>query len=780
MGQTSNLYFGVGGVNGVLKKKATKEEITEVCYLHVDVDCRAGETLGSERRRIMQLLADPKDVPKPTLVIDSGGGFWGFWKLNAPLNGDSTTETADEHARYNRQLELIFGGDNCFDISRIARLPGSINWPNKQKRDKGRTPERATVVEWHEDRVYPIERFVKSDPAKRLIPSGVLNVENVKYLDTVDDLPETVSAYVKALIVQGTDLDDPNKFPSRSEAVWFVTSALVEAQVPDDVIYAVLTDSSFKISESVLENMSSTRDYAARQIGRAKENVLIKDQQISEILKVANTPTKALFYPIAPVTPSPEIGVDTALKIPSTAEEWIDWMNRKHAVIGNMGGKCRVIEEVYHRQLKRTLLSSQAVYDFQQRYQHIKVTIPSPTVRGRNLELPLGAFWIDHCRRRYFDRMEFCPQDDAPPNIYNMWKGFGVVAAPGDCGLLVTHIFENVCNKNEECFEYLLNWFARGVQFPWLPGYTAVVLRGAMGAGKGVVINAYGHLFGRHYMSITDTRHLVGNFNMHLQDCCVLFADEAFYAGDKKNESSLKALITEPTLTIEGKGLQVVSSPNNLHILMASNSDWVVPVSMEDRRFFVLDVSSAKRNNSTYFAAILNQLSDGGSGAFLDMLMKRDISKFDVTRIPQTEALRQQKIHSLSPVAQWWYQKLIDGRIFLHNDKWERTVSFDQLKQDFFEFVQTMRIHAPITLQGFMYTLMKIFGGPNSVRKYQTTKSIEVMTTTGLKIIPRPYMIDIPDLVNCRELWDRYIGCTTEWQDFSLPSYEQYVIPEME
>jgi len=32
---------------------------------------------------------------------------------------------------------------------------------------------------------------------------------------------------------------------------------------------------------------------------------------------------------------------------------------------------------------------------------------------------------------------------------------------------------------------------------------------------------------------------LVGNFNAHLIDCVLLFADEAFWAGDKQGENTL-------------------------------------------------------------------------------------------------------------------------------------------------------------------------------------------------------------------------------------------------
>lgn len=65
-------------------------------------------------------------------------------------------------------------------------------------------------------------------------------------------------------------------------------------------------------------------------------------------------------------------------------------------------------------------------------------------------------------------------------------------------------------------------------------GEVAVVLRGGKGVGKSFVAEHFGRLFGRHYLKVSQPGHLVGNFNSHLRDVVVLFADEAFYAGDKR------------------------------------------------------------------------------------------------------------------------------------------------------------------------------------------------------------------------------------------------------
>src|SRR5262249_30458165 len=155
-------------------------------------------------------------------------------------------------------------------------------------------------------------------------------------------------------------------------------------------------------------------------------------------------------------------------------------------------------------------------------------------------------------------------------------------------------------------------------------------LRGKKGSGKGVVCVNLVKAWGQHGAHIANSKHLVGNFNNHLRDCVMLFADEAFFAGDRQHESVLKALITEPTLPIEGKYMDVVFVRNMLHVYMSSNSDWVVPATHDERRYFVRDVLDTHVGDRPHFNALYKEMEEGGLAAMIfDMLNARNISNFD-------------------------------------------------------------------------------------------------------------------------------------------------------
>ena len=146
---------------------------------------------------------------------------------------------------------------------------------------------------------------------------------------------------------------------------------------------------------------------------------------------------------------------------------------------------------------------------------------------------------------------------------------------------------------------------------------------------------------------------MAGRFNAHLRDACFLFADEAYWPGDKAAEGTLKRLITEPTLFIEAKHRDGVTVPNMLHVVMASNSDWVVPAGEHERRYAMFRVSEHRQQNEAWFAPLYGQLEAGGYAAMLHDLLRRDLGDWHPRRIPMTEALRKQQERSLEPLDAW-------------------------------------------------------------------------------------------------------------------------------
>lgn len=729
MNQDRNCYVQVNPPTRPLSKKGSKTDVKEMRFLHLDLDPRAGEDIESERARIYKLLFEPRWAPKPNCVVFSGGGYQAYWRLTEPVPIVGDESAAEEAERYNKQLEIVSGADSCHNVDRIMRIPGTVNHPDKKKRDKGRTTQVA-LIEWMNDDCYPIEQFSKSAqsqqetrPALRE-PVETGNVRRLKDVHEVEDLAKgKVEDWLKVLIVQGNRADDDNPYISRSEALWNCVCELVRIQVTNDDIYSIITDPGFGISESVLDKGSQVERYALRQINRAQERAIDEDLMM---------------------------------------------LNDRYAHIHGVGGKAR-IAEVIDGLNGRNQIEFYSPRDFEINWGHRMKMVDSGRRDAQGTPImkpvPLGKWWLQHPNHRMYVRVVFAPEKIVP-DAYNLWRGFAVDAIPGDCSLFLEHIRNNLCSGRDDHYEYLLGWMARAVQLPHEPGRSAIVFRGKQGTGKSFFADQFGRLFGQHYLPVSDSKHLVGQFNGHLQDCALLFADEAIYAGNKKSQSTLKTLVTQDYIMIERKGLGAITSPNCLHILMASNENWVIPADADDRRFFVLDVSSDHACDNEYFRKIDEQMKNGGAQALLHMLRTTNMGEFEVRTVPKTEALREQKEMSLGEYEAWWLDKLMTGCLIPEHSGWRRLVTTHDLTYDLSTYLRSSnaRNTNSASLGNF---LSRMVPNLDKTRPHEL-RDIELPMLDGkTKIVPRPWAWVMPSLTTCRKHWDKHMY-EVDWPDVSF------------
>src|SRR4029078_9126535 len=109
--------------------------IARAHFLQVDLDSQSGEELEAAKDRALAKL-NAMSMPA-TVIGDSGNGLNALWRLNEPVPLDSPEAIASVEAT-NQALSAMVGGDSTWDVSRIFRLPGTMNLPTKTKRAKGR------------------------------------------------------------------------------------------------------------------------------------------------------------------------------------------------------------------------------------------------------------------------------------------------------------------------------------------------------------------------------------------------------------------------------------------------------------------------------------------------------------------------------------------------------------------------------------------------------------------------------------------------------------------
>jgi hypothetical protein len=359
-------------------------------------------------------------------------------------------------------------------------------------------------------------------------------------------------------------------------------------------------------------------------------------------------------------------------------------MNEDHAVITDLSGKCVILNESIHPIHKWKEFTLSSLVDLRGRYRSKQVLV------GSKLTLVADA-WFAHRDRREYRGIIFLPGKPTPPGYYPLWRGWPLTPRPGDCHLYLQNIHENLCSKNAELYEYFLNWMALAVQRPWERPEVALVLRGNEGVGKGIFASNFGKLFGPHFKPLNNTRQLTGNFNAHLAEALLVYADEALWAGDKPNEGVLKALITEKTMPLEYKGRDIVLVDNHIHLIIATNDDWAVPAGPRARRFCVADVSEDHMQDGDYFGPIGREMDNGGPEALFHMLLNRNIEKFDPRKIPRTKALDDMKKLTMAGTpSEFWYSILERGTLETDGSEWKGRIAKEHLHQQYSDWAKGM------------------------------------------------------------------------------------------
>src|SRR5690606_873201 len=152
-----------------------------------------------------------------TAAVFTGSGFKLLWRLDEP------TSDKDEVESVNRALVQIFDGDDgTTDVSRLLRLPGTLNHPGERKRRKyGRTdPVLAEVIYFELSRRCPLTAVhtaarVAGDDYEYIEPGSRVTRNEVKERARDRKLR-------RRLIDKTQDHED------RSDAVWAVAKDLRE------------------------------------------------------------------------------------------------------------------------------------------------------------------------------------------------------------------------------------------------------------------------------------------------------------------------------------------------------------------------------------------------------------------------------------------------------------------------------------------------------------------------------------------------------------------------
>ena len=449
----------------------------------------------------------------------------------------------------------------------------------------------------------------------------------------------------------------------------------------------------------------------------------------------------------AALEPAPIIPPEGIIEKPSTPHPY-DAMNEEYAFV-IAGGGAHILWETKD-QTNRDKLEHLSISAFHLKFAPVKIQI------GKKEE-PLTNLWLEWKGRRAYDGLVFMPEQDTPRRFYNLWRGFAV--RPAETAIhpaveaFLEHTRLNVCRNDEKLFRWLLSYFAHLVQRPWDKPLVALVFRGGKGVGKNAVIERIGALLGGHFLLTSNRRYLIGNFNGHLENCLLFALDEAFWSGDKQAEGTLKDLITGRDHVIEHKGKEPYTVANKTRVVIIGNEDWLVPASHDERRFAVFDVGAGRKQDRGFFQSMREGMEAGGYACLLRYLLDYDGAGIDVSQAPHTQALIDQKHHTMDPLHQWWLDCLEESTLLGYElQGWVREVECVRFRSAFRRYCQERNIRSRIPEDRSIGRLLKLCA-PGILKKRCSKKGDE----------GQPYAYQIPPLTEARTEWDTFIGHPAAW-----------------
>lgn len=405
---------------------------------------------------------------------------------------------------------------------------------------------------------------------------------------------------------------------------------------------------------------------------------------------------------------------------------------------------------------------------------------------------PLFGEWMMWSQRRTYHGMVFNPKSgliagdtalaDGPD--YNMYLGIQdqYKPIPGECDLILDHIYRILSDGNLAVYDYAVKWLASLFQRPGELGHTVLVFKSVQGSGKNIFFDMLVRAFGDHACMLTDQEELTGRFNDHLANSVLVVANEATWGGSKKAEGRLKSLITDDTLLAEKKYIAKYRVKNCIHLIILSNNDWVIPMGVDDRRFLTCIASGAKRGDFDYFSALRKQIDGSGANAFIDYLMRIDLTGFDPREIPtvtdeSAEFRVDQKMATVGSIEQWWCDVLMQGECNV-----ELLVTRER----------TMReVVAVIDAEAWVSESVRVPSGALHIayEQWARVRSKKVVLTSravGQKLVAlvpgrvgekkmrdpasphsstRVRASDFPSLAYCRAHFEAYLGDTVTWPE---------------
>ena len=607
-GDGKNVYFSVNRIRPGINKKPAKFDVVAVRFAHVDIDPPKDNSSWEPQHAYESLVNSPAP---PAFINWSGNGWQALWRVEDGVKPGEIEEV-------NSGIIAEFGGDKAtHDVSRLLRVPGTVNWPSKKKMNIGRTPQLAKIAHKDDGSISSLLELktafpdlAKTSPHKRDNEQPI-NLCNIEFY-TVDELALPQDDTLRALINKPEGQD-------RSKDTYALACEALRRGLTVQKIGGILLDPRNPISAHCLDQQDPTRA-AIRAIEAAMKqaDVARRLQQRQEDQFIA-------------------AGGDDNERFP-TSHLWIleEMVERLVFVSdGSLVADCR------------NPRGALALNDFR------NLTAGSETLRsvdGKNgskriAKVPTLGLWLKDPMRKHVEVVTFKPGagqfTDSPEGrkALNTWTGLHFDAPPEDWQGQVELFESHVRWLWGADTDALLDWLAHLAQRPGeLPTFGWLHIAKSHGMGRNWISGVLGRVFhGVTALGFDLSGALNTGFNGNLSSKVLVVVDEINEGASGRSyqhAQTLKRLITEETRTINPKYGRQRIEYNASRWLIFSNSSTALPLEDDDRRFWVVNCNDQPRTEAYYSNLYARKSDPAFIASVAHWLVTRDISGFNPGRRP--------------------------------------------------------------------------------------------------------------------------------------------------
>jgi putative DNA primase/helicase len=219
-----------------------------------------------------------------------------------------------------------------------------------------------------------------------------------------------------------------------------------------------------------------------------------------------------------------------------------------------------------------------------------------------------------------------------PDTHVNLFDGLESQPKKGECDLIVKHLM-NLCGEDDRLFHWVASWLALPLKRLGTKMRTSLIIHGRQeGTGKSLMMDVMRKIYGRYSRSITQVQ-LQSEFNGWQSGMLFCVAEEVVSASERKNLKNLiQNMITNTVVQINEKNMPVREEASYANFAFLSNEQIPMLLNETDRRYTVIQVEA--RQDPDYFAAIGEQMENGGIEAFHQYLLDYELEGFNEFTLP--------------------------------------------------------------------------------------------------------------------------------------------------